>query len=149
MSLIASGWLTAIYRWTRLLETADSLFVAKEYGVAVVVAASACEVIVERAMSKAFQTKKVSELDDAVTDLLVSYSLNGERNRKLYNVLTGDDLGVNPGSTTTFWEGYKTLVQHRNKSAHSGVDIPEPDARKDIDNAKLFVAHVEKHNRLA
>lgn len=131
-------------QWTILLETAERLFDAGEHGVAVIVATTACEVVAERAVTKAFTTKKVPELEGPVTEFLASYSLKNDKTRDLYNVLTGDDMG----KTMKFWEGYTKLVKQRNEVAHEGKRVDKADARRDIDSAKLFVEHVVKHNGL-
>ncbi len=144
----SSATLTVIRHWTKLLDAAERLYNTGEYGVAVVVAQTACEVIVERAMTQAFAAKKVPELEDPMLRYLSSYSLDGDRNRKFYNALTGDDMGHNPGGTIGFWQGYRKLVEHRNLTVHSGHDLPQADARADLNAAKQFVAHIEQHNKL-
>src|SRR5438094_8981474 len=53
--------LTVKRLWTKLLQTADRLFAANEYGVAVVVAQTACEVIVERAMNQALAAVRANQ----------------------------------------------------------------------------------------
>jgi hypothetical protein len=133
-----------VKHWDRLLHAAERLFAAGEFAVSVVVAATACEVIAERAITKAFANKKVPELEAPVTKYLSSYSLDGDRNRKLYNALTGDNI-----QKQSFWEPYTTLVRHRQESVHSGKDISEADAKVDIDAATQFVNHVERHSGLA
>jgi hypothetical protein len=86
---VSVATLTAIHLWETLQETMERLFNADDYGVAAIVAQTACEVVVEKAMQKAFATKNIPELEGPVTDYLVSYSISGERNRKLYTALTG------------------------------------------------------------
>jgi hypothetical protein len=129
--------------YTHLLDSAERLFDAGEHGVAVIVAATACEVVAERAITKAFATKNVPELEGPVTAFLQSYSIHGDRSRGLYIALTGDEI-----VKEKFWEGYTKLVKHRQEVAHKGKRVDKADARKDLDSAKLFVEHVVKHNGL-
>lgn len=133
---------------TKLLDLAERLFQAgredrDQYGLAVIVAATACEVAVDRALAKSFKSKGVPELDDPIGRLIGTNALVREQNRKLYETLTGDQIGQE-----AFWADYRTLVENRNRIAHKGTRISDTDARKDIENAKLFVEHVVKHNRL-
>lgn len=128
--------------WRALLATAERLYTDKHYGAAVIVAASACEVIVESAMSKGFKAKNVPELEEPVTDFLFSCSLVSGKSQKLYNVLTGDTFN----EKSPHWDGYKKLFTHRNQAAHAGVAISPADVQADIESARQFVEHVERHN---
>jgi hypothetical protein len=127
----------------RLLETAERLFNAGENDVAVIVAQTACEVVAERAITKVFSTKGIAELEGPVTDYLVSYSIHGERNRKLYSALTGDKIGDEP-----FWSKYKKLADMRHEAVHCGVMCDKESTREGLEAAKRLVEHVTKHNRL-
>lgn len=140
---VSSATLTAIHLWETLQSTMERLFNADEYGVAVIVAQTACEVVIEQAMQKAFATKNVPELEGPVTDYLVSYSISGERNRKLYTALTGDKI-----AEQSFWSDYQKLVKMRNDSVHSGAVCDKQATRTALVAAKAFVEHVVKHNRL-
>jgi cytochrome c biogenesis protein ResB len=140
---MGSPVVTVVRLYTHLLDSAERLFNADEHGVAVIVATTACEVVAERAITKAFATKNVPELEGPVTAFLQSYSIHGERSRGLYMALTGDEI-----VKEKFWEGYTKLVKHRQEVAHQGNRVDNADARKDLDSAKLFVEHVVKHNGL-
>ena len=142
ISVRTSGTLTGVWHWETLLATAQRLFDADEHDVAVVVAATACEVVAERAMAKAFWDKKVPELEMPVLDLLSTCALYRDDIRKFYNSLTKDNIGEQP-----FFTGYKKLVVHRNKTVHEGKSMSPSDARADLDSAKAFVEHVAKHNK--
>jgi hypothetical protein len=135
--------LIVVRLYTKLLGYSEQLFVSGEHSVAVIVAATACEVVIDRAFAMAFQKKGVSELDEPIGKLIGTNALVREQNRKLYEALTGDQIGQ-----ASFWAGYRTLVEHRNAVAHNGKPMTAVDARKDIDSATQFVEHVVKHNGL-
>lgn len=134
---------TVIRHWTKLLETAERLYNGGETSVAVIVAQTACEVVLERAVTKGFKAKGVPELDDAVTRMLSSYSPRNRNTRRLYNTLTGDNLGSHG-----FWQAYTAMVAHRHDAVHRGQTISQTDARNGLDAARQLVEHVEQHNGL-
>lgn len=132
-----------VRHWTRLLENAERLHTSGEYEVAIVVAQTACEVITERAISKAFGNKGVAELESPVTGFLISYNLGNERVRKLYDALAGDTV-----AGEGFWEAFKALAKTRNESVHSGRKVSETESRDGLDAASQLVAHIEQKNGL-
>jgi hypothetical protein len=128
--------------WETLRNYTERLFANGDFGVALIVAQTACEVVVERAMQKAFDAKKIPELDGPIRRFK-PYSLAQDRNRKLYTALTGDDIGQAP-----FWSSYQKFVELRNKSAHNGESPDKDTTRTALDAAKDFVEHVVKHNAM-
>jgi hypothetical protein len=60
----------------KLLITAQDLIEKGEFSISVVVAHMACEISVERAISRAFKAKGIDYLEQPVEDLLPSYNLN-------------------------------------------------------------------------
>lgn len=130
-------------QWNNLLDSARRFYDSGEYGVAVIVAATACEVVVERAMSRAFTAKGVADLEDSVMEFVTSCALSQPRNRNLYVALTGDDI-----HKKGFWQGYIALVKRRNDTVHTGEKIVQVDALADLEAAELFVGHVERRNDL-
>jgi hypothetical protein len=135
---------TVRYRqWNNLLDSARRFYDSGEYGVAVIVAATACEVVVERAMTGAFTAKGVADLEEPVMELVMSCALSQPKNRNLYAALTGDAI-----HKKGFWQGYLALVQRRNRTVHTGEKIAQVDAQADLEAAEQFVGHVERRNRL-
>ena len=67
----------------KLFDTARRLFHEGEYGIAVVVAHMACEVAVERALTKEFAARGLEYLEDAVTGMMSGYNLGNDRHCKL------------------------------------------------------------------
>jgi hypothetical protein len=119
--------------WPTLLTTSERLLGAGEHGVAVIVAATACEVVVETAMAKA----------SAADNYLFTYALKKKEHHEKYNRLTGDNINNQP-----FWNGYLQLVEDRNKAVHAGDQLDRESVQADIDAARRFVEHVAQHNGL-
>lgn len=147
-TVLASATLRATgvvsWPWPRLLETACHLNRDGHCGPAVVVAQSACEVVVARAMSKAYKDKGVPDLEEPVGNYLYMKALTNENMRKLYGALT-DDTNINQQG---FWSDYTTMVKLRHEVAHAGKHVGPNAARTAIDAAKAFVEHVAQHNKL-
>src|SRR5262249_8588556 len=81
---------TITHLWERLLQTAEFMFRESHYSSAVIIAQSACEVIVERSIKKAFEDKCIPELVGPIDALFLSYSPRNPKVLNLYNALTGD-----------------------------------------------------------
>ena len=87
-----------------LLAKSQELISRGEYNIATVVAHMACEVAAEQALSRAFASKGLEYLDDAVTDFLIGYNIATKRIRNLYNALTGREIQKQP-----FWHAFKEV----------------------------------------
>jgi len=92
-----------------LLSTARSLINDGQFSISVVVAHMACEIATERSLSESFARNNIQHLEESITDLLNGYNLAGDRNRKLYTALTGDEIQNQP-----FWEEFKRSAKRRN-----------------------------------
>ncbi len=135
---------TVTRHWTTLLDTAQQLFDQGFYAAAIVVAHTACEVIAQRAISKALDGKGVPDLVDTFRDHNFGYSLHQPRARKAYGHLTGDDkIGGEP-----FWSDYNNSVTTRNHIVHHGKTTNQKDAASSLKVAREFIAHVESKNSL-
>jgi hypothetical protein len=134
MELDQATKLKAIRLWPSLLAAADRLLDANENAAAIIVASTACEVVVARAMIQASGLPAKRPL---------SYSLFGKKMRRQYKAATADDI-----KRTSFWKGYERLVEDRNDAVHAGHEVDGDSARQDVDAAKAFVEHVATHNRL-
>lgn len=135
---------TVTRHWTTLLDTAQQLFDQGFYGAAIVVAHTACEVVAQRAISKACDAKGVPYLVDAFAHLRFRYSLNDSRARQTYGDLTADDkIGDEP-----FWSDYVHSVTTRNKIVHHGKNTNKQDAASSLKAARDFIRHIESKNSL-
>jgi len=131
----ADANLTILRHWTSLLQIAESLYAAGYFGVALILAQSACEIVMTRAVAAA--SKKLGR--KAKSD---SYSPNRGDHRKTYRQLTGDDLEQQP-----FFTDYCQMASRRNKCVHEGEykRITQTESRDGLDAAKQLIDHVEAH----
>lgn len=142
-----------VRHWDHILEKVESLYKDGHYGAAVIVAQTACEVVMARAMTKAPATgaaprnaarTKAAPKKAAKVKSYRSYSPSAAGVRMRYDTLTGDTLDQHP-----FWQAYSDMAEHRHAAIHAGVDVPQQHARKDIDAAKQLINHIVQHNGLA
>ena len=131
------------YYHETLVSLAEELLKQKAFGVAVVVAHMACEIVVERAMTKAFAKRSIQDLEDRIMEFVPGYNLGNDRIRKLYTALTGDKVG-----DEAFWQEFKDSSQRRNRSIHNGEQIAEADANRSVTVVRKFIEHVERVNSL-
>jgi DNA-directed RNA polymerase subunit RPC12/RpoP len=122
----------------RLLETAKRLFDSSDYSIAVVVAHMACEVAVERALSRAFGAKGIADLEGAVTGLMNGYNLGNDRHCELFVALTRKAIKSEP-----FWAKFKESAARRNKAIHDGKVATEQEAEESLKAAAAFVAYLQ------
>lgn len=123
-----------------LLATCKGFIEDGQYSISVVVAHMACEVSVERALSNAFVSKGLQYLAEPIMDFLNGYNLSNDRNRKLYNVLTGDQIEERP-----FWQAFKESATRRNKIVHASKVIGQDEAQNSYRAARDFVSHIEQY----
>jgi predicted RNA-binding Zn-ribbon protein involved in translation (DUF1610 family) len=145
ITLSATASITEVPHWTNLLATANALFDSKFYGSAIIVAQTACEVVMARAITNALISRGVGYLDKPISELVSSYSPNNENTRRLYNSLTGDNV-----AGLGYWKDYKLMVERRHDCVHEGAhrQISEQDARQGIDAATRLIEHIAGHNGL-
>ncbi|MGH7172516.1 MAG: hypothetical protein ACRELG_19730 [Gemmataceae bacterium] len=130
--------LTYISYPEKLLEAAKGLINQDEFSIAVVVAHMACEISVQRALSRAFNLKGMGHVEEPIDDLLPSYNLANDRLRKLYNAVTGDEI-----QKQTFWQKYKQSARRRNKAVHEGSIATASEARDSFSAASSLVAYLK------
>jgi len=122
----------------KLLNAAHDLVEKGEFSIAVVVAHMACEIGVERALSRAFKAKGIDYLEQPVNDLLPGYNLANERVRNLYNAVTGDEI-----QKQSFWQQFKESATRRNKAVHQGTIATKPEAEASLNAASGLVAYLK------
>lgn len=121
-----------------LLSLARDLNARREFSVTVVILQMACEISVERAISKAFSAKKVEFLEDAVNGLLPSRNIANDKVRKVYTSLTGDEIQNQP-----FWPKLTDLVKWRNAAVHKGKICTDQEASTSLKAAGELVAYLK------
>jgi hypothetical protein len=128
---------TVIHYSEALLAKAQDLIARGEFSIAVVVAHMACEIAVERAISRAFAARGIEYLKDPVFDLLQGYNLANERIRNLYNAVTETEIQRQP-----FWQAFKESATRRNKSVHKGAPVTRAEADNSYNAARDLVAQL-------
>jgi len=122
----------------RLLNIAQRLIADGEFTIAVVVAHMACEISAARALSRAFEAKGIGYLEEAVEDLVPGYNLANDRVRKLYNVVTGNEI-----EKQSFWQEFKESATRRNQAVHKERTVTKAEAEASFKAASDLVAFLK------
>lgn len=122
-----------------LLSTARSLIDDGQFGIAVVVAHMACEIAIERSMSEAFSRKNIEYLEEPILGFLNGYSLAKERDRILYNAITGDAI-----QQQNFWQKYTESATRRNKIIHAGKIVGKAEAEESFKVTSDLISYLKK-----
>ena len=122
----------------KLLITAQDLIAKGEFSIAVVVAHMACEISVERAISRAFKAKGIDYLQQPVEDLLSGYNLANERVRNLYNAITGGAI-----QKQSFWQHFKESATRRNQAVHEGKIATKAEAEASFNAVSSLVKYLK------
>jgi hypothetical protein len=120
-----------------LNEAADLLTRQRQWGLAVIVAHTACEVLVERVISAAFIKKNIVYLESLLKPPSKGNSLADDRNRRVYTAVTDDKIQDAP-----FWSRFKASAALRNRIVHAGKKPAESDAVEAVNAAAEFIEHV-------
>lgn len=126
--VMVSGKVTCSTYSQKLIEDAEKQTAAGEHGLAVILAAMACEVAVNISFTQSFEDQGVQHLEKVVRDFINGYSLSSDKKRKLFETMTGKDLASKP-----WWGKYKQTTKKRNDIVHEG-------ARATADEAKSAIA---------
>ena len=126
-----------------LLEFSRTLIDQRKYGISTVVAHMACEIVVERVFASAFETKKISELQEPVTELFSGYNLSNPRIRKVYAALTGDSTIQDE----PFWTKFKTSATRRNHIMHKRHIATKQEAEESLGAASALIAYLDQKFR--
>jgi len=122
----------------KLLTAARDLIDKGEFSIAVVVAHMACEISVERALSRAFKAKGIDYLQQPIKELGFSYNLANDRVRKLYNAVTGDEI-----QKQSFWKEFKASAERRNDAVHEGKIATKEEAEASFAAGSDLVAYLK------
>jgi hypothetical protein len=124
MNWVGTGNATTTHYSEILLVTANNLIESGEPSFATVVIHTACELAVERAISQAFASRKITDLLEPVSDLFQSWNLSNHKVKNLYNVLYSREVQKQP-----FWDAFTKSAARRNKIVHEGVDATVAEAK--------------------
>jgi hypothetical protein len=98
----------------------------------------ACEIAVERALSRAYAARGLQYLEEAVDELLNGYNLANPRIRQLFNSLMGRSVQGEP-----FWPQFTASAARRNQAVHGGR-IPTPaEAEESLQAATAVVEYLK------
>lgn len=122
-----------------LLEIAKGLIDQGHFNIAIVTSYLACEIAAERAFNAAFVARNLETLGEAIGGLMNGKSLGNEKHRKLYNILTGDELEKQP-----FWQRFKEASQKRNSIVHKGITVNKTDAEAALQAATELITHLKQ-----
>ena len=130
--------LTHISYPEKLLATAEDLIEKGEFSIAVVVAHMACEVSVERAISREFESKGIEYLQLPIDKLLSSYNIANDRVKNIYNALTSDKI-----QDQSFWQQFKESATRRNKAVHESMIATRGEGEASFDAARRLVEYLK------
>lgn len=121
-----------------LLVKAQELITKGEFGIATVIAHTACEISAERAISQAFVAKGIAYLEDWADKVVSSYSLSNSRVQDLYNAVAGDKI-----QDQSFWPVFKESAKRRHGFVHKGKSITKAEAEASFKAASDLVAYLK------
>jgi hypothetical protein len=133
-----SGWEPGA-RHRGLLNRAQDLLTLGDRDLAVVVAQTACEVLVAQVIGERLDAREVGSLRLHITSQIRTYSLNDDKTRKLWNELTNDEIGRLP-----MWQKYRSHVARRHAVVHQGVLVSEAAASESFEAVEALIRHVEE-----
>lgn len=135
-----SGMDVLLFQATRdreLLDRAHELQRDGEHDLAVIVAQTACEVLIEDAVRSLTQSHVSDELWPWFLDRTRSFTLRDDPTRSLWLIVSGDDINKQP-----FWREYGEHVKRRNAIVHGGGTVDRQSAAKSLKAADALFDHV-------
>jgi hypothetical protein len=139
VSVSGTATLTLITYPTALLTIAQSLIDQGHFNIAIVTSHMACEVAAERAFDAAYAAKNLATLGEAIDEFMNGHNLGGEKNRKIYNALTGTKIENEP-----FWFRFKKASEKRNSIVHKGGQASKKEAEDALQAAKELITHLKQ-----
>lgn len=129
-----------MHHYESLLSLAREACLRKEFELAVILASCACEMLMERTFKLLFSYNKINFLYDSVIKEQWEYNnITNKKNRKLYTILSKDDIP----KTCKKWSDLVEHYKRRNEVAHRGATIKYDDANKSIASVADFIKHIE------
>ena len=141
LELRASGFevfLEDQLRDSELLNRADELFEQGHYDLAVIVAQTACEVLVADAMRTLLEGHASDGLFPWLIGRISSYTLVDDATRNLWNKLTQTEI-----QSQDWWNAYREHVRRRNGIVHAGERVDGDAARSSLDAARELFAFID------
>jgi len=138
LKLSGTATVTVVPYEETLLGTARRMIDGGDFNIAVVVAHMACEVAVERALSRAWNSKGLSYLEGPVEDFLNGYNIAAPRLRNLHNALTEKCI-----QNESFWDAFNQSAARRNAIIHRGVIVSQADSKASLDAARAVIAYLK------
>lgn len=133
------------FRHEVLLERAQLLLDSGEWALAVVVAQTACEVLIAQILSDRLQVIgdrlgefQLPPLRTSLIGHVKTYSLNDDRTRQLW-----DDLMEDTITQVGAWRDYKDHVARRHGVVHQGVEVSHAEAAASLAAARAMIEHVQ------
>jgi HEPN domain-containing protein len=125
---------------TALLDTAKAFLGRDEYQVAVMIAQTAVEVLVEQVITEQLKKRKTAaEVEEWILNRAMPFTLIGGSTQKLYIDLTNDPIQQAP-----FWERYTRHTRRRNDVVHRGKPVEKPMAEESVAVASEVIRHLEQ-----
>ena len=125
-------------RDSELLNRADELFEQGHHDLAVIVAQTACEVLVADAMRTLLEGHASDGLFPWLIGRISSYTLVDDATRNLWNKLTQTEI-----QSQDWWSAYREHVRRRNAIVHAGERVDGDAARSSLDAARELFAFID------
>lgn len=126
-------------RDSELLDRANDLVAQGHHDLAVIVAQTACEVLVADAMRAVARGHASDELYPWLLQRVGSYTLIDNQTRKLWNALSATSIQQEP-----WWSEYREHVRRRNQIVHEGQRVDVEAARASLAAARALFEYVEQ-----
>jgi hypothetical protein len=123
--------------YRQLLDSAARFRQEGEYAVTVIVAQTACELVVEEAFDLLLDKHGLTQRDREQLRPR-SYDLGNTRVKALYALLTKDRI-----ESQTFWSDFKEHSTRRNGIVHKGKQATKQEAKASLQAVTALVTHVE------
>jgi HEPN domain-containing protein len=141
LELAISGFEALMVQASRdreLLSRAHELMERNEYDLTVIVAQTACEVLVADALRSLLHPHVSDQVRPWLLGRVTSFTLMDDPTRALWNQVTGSTV-----QDQSFWEPYKTHVKRRHAIVHSGERVDTGAAQSSLDAAVALFDYVE------
>ena len=126
-----------------LIESAKAYLERDEYRVAVMMAQTAVEVLIEQVITEELRKQTTSlDLAEWVLDRSKPFALQNA-SASLYVLLTGDEI-----QRQDFWDRYARHVKRRHGVVHRGEDVERSLAEESVDVARKVIRHVDQGRTL-
>jgi hypothetical protein len=152
--LEADGWVSpppevehSEPRHDTLFASAKTLLDDGQHALAVIVAQTACEVYMARAIRDLLRRHiRRPALRWWVPGVVSSYSMRSDsRTQELWEALTATKIQ----QQKEWWDDYCEHVRRRNRVVHEGAHVPPAEAKKSVDSAGAFISFVRDASRHA